>query len=71
LNWASYNGRIDVVKLLLKYGANAQFNGRALNWASIHGHLDIVKLLLEHGADVHEDNDYALRWASSKMISWS
>ncbi|PMD56795.1 ankyrin, partial [Hyaloscypha bicolor E] len=51
LYWASGNGHIDVVKLLLEKGADvnaAEQDGQTpLRWASESGHVNIVKLLLE------------------------
>jgi hypothetical protein len=50
-------GRMDIVQLLLEYGADANLpeeqyapKGRALYSAVFHGHYDIAKLLVERGA---------------------
>ncbi|ORY41988.1 hypothetical protein BCR33DRAFT_648645, partial [Rhizoclosmatium globosum] len=58
LGLASYNGHTDIVKLLLKSGANPKSIGNdsdkaycPLNLATQGGHSDIMKLLLESGAD--------------------
>ena len=55
LSIASYDGRKDVVDLLLKRGGdpNMQWEGGIvpLHLACIRGHADIVQLLLEAGAD--------------------
>ena len=62
-------GHLDVVKYLVKQGANinACYDGNyALCIASEYGYFDIVKYLVEQGADVHADGDGALRWASRK-----
>jgi hypothetical protein len=65
LRWASENGHLEVVKLLLENGANLHIeHDCVLRWASWNGHLEVVKLLLENGADLHADDDYALRSAS-------
>ena len=62
LHWASYNGHLDVVRLLLTEGADitiADNNGwTALHYASMFGHLDIVRLLLTEGADINIADKY-------------
>lgn len=54
---ASEGGYTNIVKLLLKHGANInaqdQVGATALTYASAGGREDTVKLLLEHGADVN------------------
>jgi ankyrin repeat protein len=53
--WASFQNHGEVVKLLIKFGAN--LNGRdnggntALIAASYQNHVEVVKLLLENFAD--------------------
>jgi ankyrin repeat protein len=53
---AAREGRLDIVRLLLDLGMNADIvdegEMRALNIAAGSGAVDIVKLLLEHGADI-------------------
>ncbi len=55
LTWAAYDGRLDVVKLLLDAGAEIDMGGSAnrtaLSWAAMQGHQDIACYLLEKGAD--------------------
>ncbi|PVV02890.1 hypothetical protein BB560_002644 [Smittium megazygosporum] len=53
LSWASGNGHLELVKLLLEYGADIDFQNKEnpLAEASKNGHLDIVKFLLDYGAD--------------------
>jgi len=54
---AAAMGHIDIVKLLLEYGADPNLpeegiapDGHALHSAVCNGHVEIVKLLLQHGA---------------------
>ena len=59
LYYAVMKGYIDIVKLLLEHGADANAHDRFINWGPLHiaaqsGNIEIVKLLLEHGADVHD-----------------
>ena len=54
---ASYKGRVEIVKLLLNYGAQVDIKDNKNGWtalthASINGHIDILKILLDHGAQV-------------------
>ena len=61
---AGIGGHIDIVKLLLKYGADIHTNNdEAVRWASKTGQYDVVRLLLEKGADIHAQEDGALIWA--------
>ena len=63
---SSKDGHLEVVKYLIKNGANVHaMNDKALICASNNGHLEIVKYLIKNGANVHADNDYALRYASN------
>jgi ankyrin repeat protein len=49
LIWASNNGHLEAVKLLLEHGANVHSDDDyALRWASFKGHLEVVKLLKKH-----------------------
>ena len=50
-NWASHNGHLEVVKLLLqdsRVDPSAEDNG-AIRWASFNGYLEVVKLLEQYG----------------------
>ena len=55
LEWAVYNGHLDVVRLLLEViGAfHRPDPNPSLGWAAYRGHLDVARLLLEHGAVVN------------------
>ena len=55
LEWAAYNGHLDMVRLLLEViGAFDRPNpNQSLGWAASRGHLDVAHLLLEHGALVN------------------
>lgn len=55
---AAREGHIDIVKLLLKRGANVNarsddWNITALHFAVDRGHIDVVRCLLAKGADVN------------------
>jgi ankyrin repeat protein len=51
LQHASENGYLDIVKIIIKYGANVQaYNNYAIRWASMKGHLEVIKCLIAHGA---------------------
>jgi ankyrin repeat protein len=50
-------GHVEVVRILLEYGAN----GRRVEWKALHfavtgNDLEIVKLLLDAGGDVHAND---------------
>lgn len=70
LIWASYNGYLELVKILLKktinLNAKNKYGYTALIKASYKGNLEIVKSLLEKGANLNIANNYnytALIWA--------
>ena len=54
---ASFQGHIDIVRLLLDAGADKSLRDVSGTTALIHasyvGHIDIVRLLLNAGADAH------------------
>ncbi|KAH0360135.1 Pfs, NACHT and ankyrin domain protein, partial [Aureobasidium melanogenum] len=63
LHAAAWNGHIDTLQLLLKYGADVSAmkwqhgsTSAALQVAAYRGHVEIVKALLMHGADVNACN---------------
>ena len=55
LEWAAYNGHLDMVRLLLEViGAfDRPDPNPSLGWAAYRGHLDVARLLIEHGAYVN------------------
>ena len=57
LIWASKNGLIDVLRLLIENGANVNVSDNyeysPLIWASIKGHTEIARLLIENGANFY------------------
>lgn len=71
LFFAAKYGQADVVKLLLKHGANVDIKDKystPLHIAILYDHTDIVKLLLEHNADPNnKDNSKStpLHWAAT------
>jgi ankyrin repeat protein len=58
LPWSASNGNLDIVKLLLKHGADINaWAGEALLVNVAYGRLEFVEFLIEHGADVHINHD--------------
>jgi ankyrin repeat protein len=56
------NGWLEVVGILLKYGANVHGNDDdALKWSAENGYVKVVDLLLKYGANIHAGDDFALR----------
>ena len=49
IRWASHNGHVEVVKLLINDERvdPSIYNNAAIRWASIEGHTDVVRLLLQ------------------------
>lgn len=67
------SGSAEIVKLLLKSGADIHTGGgggSALHIAAAQGRIDIVKVLLEAGAEINRkdflDGDTALKWAEKQ-----
>jgi hypothetical protein len=58
LQWASSNGNLDIVEILLNAGANVNYPGRmyALQVAVLRGRVEVVALLLARGADPNRRN---------------
>ncbi|CAG8267859.1 unnamed protein product [Penicillium salamii] len=57
LSWASKNGRVGIVKLLLQIGDDCDqqdgFRQTPLSLASLNGHTTVVRLLIEKGVDLN------------------
>ena len=73
LSVASHCGNVEVVRLLLRYGASVDeldvSSFSALHLASLRGHVDVVELLLQEHADIDikgPNERTALRIASEK-----
>lgn len=64
LEAAATDGHIDVVRLLLRHGANTKNNSLILSASVGNGHMDVVKILLDHGANVHANKDEAIKYAA-------
>ena len=67
IKWASKNGHLEIVKLLLqdKRVDPSANNNYAIKWASKNGHTEVVKLLLEDPrVDPSDYYNYAIRYAS-------
>ena len=69
LSWAAERGHVEIVKQLLKLGAEYNENRNyPLELASRNGHTEIVKMLIDPGAktsDSGDDEDYSLRMAAN------
>ena len=64
---SSRKGYLDVVKLLIKNGANVRAqNDEPIIRASECGHLEVVKLLIENEANVRAQNDESIIRASER-----
>ncbi len=63
--YAAYFGHFEIVKYMIKNGADINTRDLLSN-AAMNGHLDVVKYLIENGADIHLDDDYALIKAAGR-----
>ena len=52
LEWAAYNGHLNMVHILLENSLSSYTVSISLAWAAYRGHLDVARLLLEYGAFV-------------------
>ena len=69
--WASGNGRIEIVKLLLDNNADINikntYGEKAIIWAAKKDNPEIIQLLIDNGADVNEmdeDKGNCAMWAA-------
>ena len=58
LHWSSFRGHLQITRMLLEYGANADvcdqhYKSTPLVLASVNGHVDVMKLLLQSGCAVN------------------
>jgi hypothetical protein len=70
IRYASFYGRIEVVKKLLKDPRVDPSNcdNYAIKWASRNGHIEVVNILLEDPrVDPSDTNNYALRWSAHEL----
>ena len=71
---ASAYGKIDIIKLLLEYGADVEIRTveggmNALEYSVYYGYIDIIKLLLEYGAEINEKTlDYAKNYQLDEEV---
>lgn len=66
LCYASENGNIDLIKILIGLGADInKDSNRPLRWALNNGKIEAAKLLIEYGADINSGNGWVLDQASS------
>ena len=68
--YCSQKGQLEIVKYLIEKGKCVYANDiyLALKWSAINGHLEVVKYLIEFGTNIHQENDYALRYSAKKAI---
>eukprot|EP00758_Cryptobia_borreli_P006834 Tbor_TRINITY_DN5210_c0_g2::TRINITY_DN5210_c0_g2_i1::g.16210::m.16210 len=57
LHWACYNGSLDIVKILISFGANpnqTEIDGKTpLHWAAFEGYYEICKYLLNKAPNIN------------------
>lgn len=65
LLWASANGHLDIVQLVVSKGANPNlrdmFGNTALHNACYNGHLDVVQFLASNGSDLEARDNNGVR----------
>jgi hypothetical protein len=79
--WAAWSGSLDVMELLLKYGANAHAensNGcTAAHWAASGGHLTVCQCLNDQNVDLKGQNEaghtplhHAISHGRIHVVNW-
>lgn len=62
VHFASKAGSVEVLKVLMEYGANLNSRAKSeslpLHYSSNMGHIEVTRFLLEKGADVDSRNQY-------------
>ncbi len=70
LHWAAWNGKLEVVKLLVSRGvelnARQHWGCTALDIANIHRNLEVIKFLKSVDLDIHTRNGNT--WARIKSL---
>ena len=52
-------------RLFISFGLNLKYNRNIFLVVCFDSNLPFIKYLIRNNADIHECDDYALRWASS------
>ena len=69
LRYASNNGHFEIVKYLVKNGADVKNSG-ALRGASEYGHFEMVKYLVENGANMNNGLSGASRNGHFEIVKY-
>ena len=71
---ACFNGKVELVKLLLKhseidFNVKGKFGWTGLMFACFHGRTDVVKQLLNHDPDLTLPKESDIQWYSEEVQS--